>query len=92
MEAERQQARADNIRLQAVGIFVIALLAIGFAIVVYRQKRIVSRKNCALVRQIDEAMKYKELYRLEYEQNAPAVSHPAATDMGTLTNEQLFRK
>lgn len=36
-------------------------------------------------------MKYKELYRLEHHQNAPAESQPTATDTATLTNEQLFQ-
>ena len=54
MEAERQQARADNIRLQAVGIFVIALLAIGFAIILFRKNSDIRQKNRILAQQLTE--------------------------------------
>ncbi|MBO6144152.1 MAG: AraC family transcriptional regulator [Prevotella sp.] len=66
MLSERQQqeaeARAERNRIMAIAAVIVALLAVGLAIVVIRRKRIVSQKNRALVRQIDEAMKYKELY------------------------------
>ena len=91
MEAERQRAETRKANLTAWAVGIIALLAIAFAVYAFYMSRKTKRKNRALVRQIDEAMKYKELYRLEHEQNAPAESQPAATDTGTLTNEQLFQ-
>ena len=66
MLSERQQqeaeARAERNRIMAIAAVIVALLAVGLAIALIRRKRIVSQKNRALVRQIDEAMKYKELY------------------------------
>ena len=52
--AEREQARADNIRLQAVGFFVITLLAIAFAVVVFRKNRDIRQKNRVLAQQLTE--------------------------------------
>ena len=54
MQRQEAEARADNIRLQAVGIFVIALLAIGFSIVVYRKNRDIRQKNRMLAQQLVE--------------------------------------
>ena len=54
MEAERQQSRANHIRLQAVGIFIIALLAIGFAIILFRKNRDIRQKNRILAQQLTE--------------------------------------
>ena len=54
METDRQRARADNIRLQAVGIFVIALLAIGFAVILLRKNRDIRQKNRVLAQQLVE--------------------------------------
>ncbi|MBR1521045.1 MAG: AraC family transcriptional regulator [Bacteroidaceae bacterium] len=52
--AEREQARADNIRLQAIGILVIALLAIGFAVILFRKNRDIRQKNRVLAQQLVE--------------------------------------
>ena len=52
--AEREQARADNIRLQALGIFIIALLAVGFAIILFRKNRDIRQKNRVLAQQLTE--------------------------------------
>ena len=52
--AEREQARADNIRLQAVAFFVLLLLAIAFAVVVYRKNRDIRQKNRVLAQQLVE--------------------------------------
>ena len=54
MEAERQQSRADNIRLQAIGIFIIALLAIGFAVILFRKNHDIRQKNRILAQQLTE--------------------------------------
>ena len=52
--AEREQARADNIRLQAVAFFVLLLLAIGFAVVVFRKNSDIRQKNRVLAQQLLE--------------------------------------
>ena len=54
MEAERQRSRVNHIRLQAVGIFIIALLAIGFAIILFRKNRDIRQKNRILAQQLTE--------------------------------------
>lgn len=54
MEAKRQKARANSIRLQAVGIFIIALMAICFVVVVFRKNRNIRQKNRILAQQLTE--------------------------------------
>ena len=56
LEAERQRARANNIRLQAVGIAVFALLALCFAVVVYRKNRDIRQKNRILAQQLMKSL------------------------------------
>ena len=91
MQRQEAEARAEHSQLTTV-IFAILLVAALAALVWYwRQKRIISRKNRALVRQIDEALKYKELYRLDHQQKVPVEQQPVAADINTLTSEQLFQ-
>ena len=56
LEAERQRARANNIRLQAVGIAVFALLTLCFAVVVYRKNRDIRQKNRILAQQLMKSL------------------------------------
>ncbi|MBQ9186247.1 MAG: AraC family transcriptional regulator [Prevotella sp.] len=72
MEAERQRTRANNIHQQAVGIAIIALLALCFAVVVFRKNRDIRRKNRVLAQQLTE------LY---------GNARPAAIEHPTLTPE-----
>ena len=61
-EAARQKTLAERSQLISI-IIAITLLAALVALVWYwRQKRIISQKNRVLVRQIEEAMKYKKMY------------------------------
>lgn len=73
---------------------VIALLAIGFAVYFFYQKRIVNEKNRGLVRLIDETIKYKE----RFQQLQTVVRRPSSKDQATapaelksLSDEGLFQ-
>ena len=62
MQRQEAEARADRSRLTTI-IFAILLATALCALVWYwHQKRVISRKNRVLVRQIDEAMAYKQKY------------------------------
>ena len=54
LEIQEQQAKAERLHLISLAIAVVALLAIAFALYFFRQKRIVTEKNRALVRMINE--------------------------------------
>ena len=92
-QMQRQEAEARAERSQLITVIFAILLVAALAVLVWywRQKRIISRKNRALVRQIDEALKYKELFRLDHQQKVPVEQQLAATDINTLTSEQLFQ-
>ena len=78
MEAQRQRAHAERSRLTAL-IFAILLLAALTALVWYwHQKRVISRKNRYLVRQMDEVMVYKEKYEAVSEALRGKREEPAA--------------
>jgi AraC-like DNA-binding protein len=53
LEIQERQAKAERSHIFSLAAAVIALMAIGFAIYFFRQKRIVSSKNRALVRLIN---------------------------------------
>ena len=90
MEAERLQAKAMRANIITVGISIVALLAIAFAVVFIRKNRAINRKNGILVQQIGEAMNYKELYMKEKQAHEPE-SEGSELDLSTLTDEQLFQ-
>ncbi|MBQ4388242.1 MAG: AraC family transcriptional regulator [Prevotella sp.] len=83
METDRQRARADNIRLQAVGIFVIALLAIGFAVILLRKNRDIRQKNRILAQQLTEL----------YDTGAPRQTGDglASGGINEMSPEELYR-
>ena len=54
LEIQEKQAEAERSHLISLTVAVIALLAIAFAVYFFHQKRIVSEKNRALVRMINE--------------------------------------
>lgn len=82
-------------RQQYILILVLAVLlaVIAYAVIVMRQKRIISRKNQSLAEQITEALKYKELYR-QLSEKLKVKSEKSATapnDPNAMTDEQLFQ-
>ena len=83
METDRQRARADNIRLLAVGIFVIALLAIGFAVILLRKNRDIRQKNRVLAQQLTEL----------YDTGAPRQTGDglASGGINEMSPEELYR-
>ena len=54
LEIQEHQAKAERSHLMSLAIAVVALLAIAFALYFFHQKRIVTEKNRALVRMINE--------------------------------------
>ena len=54
LEIQEKEAEAERLHIISLAIAVIALLAIAFAVYFFRQKRIVTEKNRALVRMINE--------------------------------------
>ena len=54
LEIQEHQAKAERSHLMSLAIAVVALLAIVFALYFFHQKRIVTEKNRALVRMINE--------------------------------------
>ena len=86
MEAERQQSRADNIRLQAVGIFIIALLAIVFAIILFRKNRDIRQKNRILTQQLTEL--YDNTRPETIEHSTLNIEHSAAQTRADANNVQ----
>ena len=75
MQRQEAEARADRSRLTTI-IFAILLATALCALVWYwHQKRVISRKNRVLVRQIDEAMAYKQKYE-EVKYQTPPLTPP----------------
>ena len=80
MQRQEAEARADRSRLTTI-IFAILLATALCALVWYwHQKRVISRKNRVLVRQIDEAMTYKQKYEEVKYQAPPLEGRGVPTD------------
>ena len=77
LEIQEKQAEAERSHIISLTMAVVALLAIAFAVYFFRQKRIVSEKNRALVRMINEKM---------YEPSAPLASRRGAGDEASIFN------
>ena len=95
-----QEQEMANTRKNYILVIVLAVLigVIAYTVITMRQKRIVSQKNRSLVKQITEAMTYKELYRqlseklkVKSEEFATATGKTEPTDLNALTDEQLFQ-
>ena len=61
MEMERQDAALTRMNIYVAATAIIALLAIGFAFYFFHQRRIVSKKNRILAKQISDAIKYRDM-------------------------------
>lgn len=83
-----QEQEIANTRKNYILVIVLAVLigVIAYTVITVRQKRIISQKNRSLVKQITEAMTYKELYN-----NEKAQQSDAPTDLNAMTDEQLFQ-
>ena len=57
LEIREKEAEADRSRIVSIAVAAVALLAIAFAVYFFRQKRVVTEKNRALVRMINEQTK-----------------------------------
>lgn len=90
LEIQQKEAQTKRMHIVILAIAVIALLAIAFALYFFRQKRIVSEKNHALIRMINNTLP------------TPSAEAPAATSSSesaalfkhidqTIRSEQLYR-
>ena len=61
LEIQEKQAEAQRFYIMSITVAVIAILAIAFAVYFFRQKRIISAKNRALVRMINNNASPKEV-------------------------------
>lgn len=95
-----QEQEMANTRKNYILVIVVAVLigVIAYTVITVRQKRIISQKNRSLVKQITEAMTYKELYNNEKarlaeltSQNKKDQQSDAPTDLNAMTDEQLFQ-
>ena len=95
-----QEQEMANTRKNYILVIVVAVLigVIAYTVITVRQKRIISHKNRSLVKQITEAMTYKELYNNEKarlaeltSQNKKDQQSDAPTDLNAMTDEQLFQ-
>lgn len=94
------EQKIANTRKNYILVIVLAVLlgVIAYTVITLRQKRIISQKNRSLVKQINEAMTYKELYNNEKARLAELTSQDkndqhsdAPTDLNAMTDEQLFQ-
>jgi AraC-like DNA-binding protein len=83
-----QQAKASRANLIALGIGILTLLFLAFAVILFFKNRIISRKNHILAQQITDALKFKDLYLKEKRTKEPRL---AATDPDTFNEEQQFQ-
>ena len=89
-ETERKRAEARRNALIAWSMSVIGLLAVCFALFALYKHRETRRKNRALVRQIDEAMAYKERY--EALLSPQILDTPKGGNAEDTTDTDLFAK
>lgn len=89
MNTLREQAKAQNNRNLAVAGFILALVAVGFIVWLLIQRRAINRKNCVLVEQIAETLKYKKI-----SEELEVRSEESGMKSEELENadEQLFRQ
>ena len=89
-----QEAENPRQRYLLFTVFAVLIGVIVLAVVIFRNNRVISRKNKSLAAQITEAIKYKKMYWDEKlaQAKTPAPT-PAATpdDLKALTDEQLFQ-
>ena len=89
-ETERQRAEARRNALIAWGTSIIGLLAVCFALFALNKHHEIRLKNRALVRQIDEAMEYKERY--EALSSPKTLDAPKGGNTEETTDTDLFAK
>ena len=75
LEIQEKEAEAERLHIVSLAIAVMALLAVAFAVYFFRQKRIVTEKNRALVRMMNEQMS---------EPSTPVVTRKEAEDEASI--------
>jgi len=87
----QQQAENTRQRYLLFGALIVLVGVMSFSVVIIRKNRIISRKNQSLAAEITEAMTYKEKYIQEKLKSDKPASTSDVTDLGTLSDEQLFQ-
>ena len=92
-EQEEQLLRQQTTNTRQYAVLAITLLLlfaiIIYAIIVVRQKHVLSLKNQSLAAQIAESLTYKDLYNKEKHENTPPACNEDI-EFSTLNDEQLF--
>ena len=99
MEIERQKAEATHSQQVSLGLGLLVMLLMAVIGILIYYQRVVRRKNSVLVREIAEAIEYKDKYWLLREETEKektqeeemSVSQEATTDLTSLTDTQLFQ-
>lgn len=99
LEIQEKQAEAERSHIISLAVAAIALLAVAFAVYFFRQKRIVTEKNRALVRMINGTPPEPEPEKEEPEEVAPEDQNedePENIDLfndidAAIRNEQLYK-
>ena len=102
LEAERQKAITDRANMAVAALGIIALIVIAFAIMVFRNYRLIKRKNRVLAREIADAIKFSEELRVKSERlrvgaSSSGMEFAITTEKtdpvnpDSLNNEELFQ-
>ena len=90
LEIQEKQAEAERSHIISLAVAVVALLAIAFAVYFFRQKRIVTEKNRALVRMINGTPPEPEPEKEEPEEEEPEEEEPENQSEAESENIDLF--
>lgn len=90
LEIQQKEAQTKRMLIVILAITVIALLAIAFALYFFRQKRIVSEKNHALIRMINNTLPTPSAEAPAATSSSESAAHFKHIDQ-TIRSEQLYR-
>lgn len=86
MKNEQLKVKSEKMAICAVAGVLLALVAVGFVVWFYHQRRATEHKNKVLVEQISEALKYKRLA----EDEADAARSEQSPDPKRMNDEELY--
>ncbi len=75
LELERQQALIERMNISIIAIVFIAILAISFSVYIYLQRKELRKKNSVLVKEIQEAVRFKTEYE-NLKKNSSTITNP----------------
>jgi len=97
LEIQQHEAEASRNAVLAVAAFILAFLAVGFAVYYFRQQHIIRQKNRVLVEQMTEAVEYKRMMEEERSKSGAsdeilvAPNPDKIVDLDTLSTDELSR-